>query len=63
MSAHFQPEILSNPRPPILDPSSAQIRMFFKDKYLYLSATITDGRVQGIENYDQIDGLMIYDWT
>ncbi|MEO8232199.1 MAG: T9SS type A sorting domain-containing protein [Ignavibacteriota bacterium] len=59
MSAHFQPEVNLNPRPPILDPSSAHIRMFFKDKYLYLSATITDGRVQGIENYDQIDGLMV----
>jgi len=59
MSAHFQPELGGNPRPPILDPSSAQIRMFFKDKYLYLSATITDGRVQGFENYDKIDGLMV----
>ena len=59
MSAHFQPEILSNPRPPILDPSSAQIKMFFKDKYLYLSATITDGRVQGFVDYDKIDGLMV----
>jgi hypothetical protein len=59
MSAHFQPEILSNPRPPILNPSLGQVKMFFKDQFLYLSATIEDGRVQGIENYDQIDGLMV----
>jgi len=59
MSAHFQPEIGGNPRPPVLDPSLAQIRMFFKDNFLYLSATITDGRVQGTEIYDQIDGLRV----
>ncbi|MDP2365084.1 MAG: hypothetical protein Q8M94_15110, partial [Ignavibacteria bacterium] len=59
MSAHFQPELGGNPRPPILDPSSAQIKMFFKDKYLFLSAAITDGRVQGSEVYDAIDGLQL----
>ncbi len=59
MSAHFQPEIGGNPRPPILDPSLAQVRMFFKDNFLYLSATISDGRVQGTEIYDQIDGLRV----
>ena len=59
MSAHFQPELGGNPRPPILDPSSSQIKMFFKDKYLYFAAKITDGRVQGSESYDAIDGLML----
>lgn len=58
-SAHFQPELGGNPRPPVLDPSIAQIAMFFKDKYLYVSAIITDGRVEGSEVYDQIDGLRI----
>jgi hypothetical protein len=33
--------------------------MFFKDKFLYVAATIADGRVQGTEVYDQIDGLMV----
>ena len=59
MSAHFQPELGGNPRPPILDPSLATIKMFFKDQYLYIAATIADGRVQGSEVYDQIDGLRV----
>ena len=33
--------------------------MFFKDHYLYVAATIADGRVQGTEVFDQIDGLMV----
>jgi hypothetical protein len=33
--------------------------MFFKDHYLYLAATVEDGRVQGTEVYDQIDGLRL----
>ena len=49
MSAHFQPELGGNPRPPILDPSLATVKMFFKDHYLYVAATIADGRVQGTE--------------
>jgi len=32
--------------------------MFFKDHYLYVAATIADGRVQGKEPYDEIDGLV-----
>ena len=59
MSAHFQPELGGNPRPPILDPSLATVKMFFKDQYLYVAATIADGRVQGTEVYDQIDGLRV----
>ena len=59
MSGHWQPELGGNPRPPILDPSLATIKMFFKDHYLYVAATIADGRVQGTEVYDQIDGLML----
>jgi hypothetical protein len=58
MSAHFQPELNLNPRPPILDPSMGNVKMFFKDKYLYVAATIADGRVQGKEPYDEIDGLV-----
>ncbi len=59
MSAHFQPELGGNPRPPILDPSLSQIKMFFKDHYLYISAVVADGRVQGTEAFDQIDGLRV----
>ncbi|MBE0538591.1 MAG: T9SS type A sorting domain-containing protein [Ignavibacterium sp.] len=59
MSANFQPEIGGNPVPPVLDPSLATIKMFFKDHYLYLAANIMDGRVQGSEVYDQIDGLRL----
>jgi hypothetical protein len=59
VSGHFQPELGSppNPRPPILDPSYGMIYMFFKDDYLYLAADIDDGRVQGFEEYDKIDGI------
>jgi hypothetical protein len=59
MSANFQPELGGNPAPPVLDPSLAHIKMFFKDNYLYLGATIMDGRVQGSEVYDEIDGLRL----
>ena len=59
MSAHFQPEIGGNPRPPILDPSLATIKMFFKDHYLYVAANVADGRVQGKTPYDEIDGLSL----
>ncbi|HSW53739.1 MAG TPA: T9SS type A sorting domain-containing protein [Ignavibacteriaceae bacterium] len=57
MSGHFQPELGGNPRPPILDPSYGKIHMFFKNNYLYLAADIDDGRVQGFEEYDKIDGI------
>jgi len=58
MSGHFQPELGGNPRPPIIDPSHAVIRMFFKDNYLYLAADIDDALVQGTEEYDKADGIM-----
>ena len=57
MSGHFQPELGGNPTPPILDPSYGKIHMFFKDNFLYLAADIDDGRVQGFEEYDKIDGI------
>ena len=56
-SGHFQPELGGNPRPPILDPSYAKVAMFFEDNYLYLSADVNDGRVQGYNEYDKIDGI------
>jgi hypothetical protein len=33
--------------------------MFFKGHYLYISAVVADGRVQGTETFDQIDGLRV----
>lgn len=59
VSGHFQPELGGNPRPPILDPSYAKIHTFFKDNFLYLAADVNDGRVQGLEEYDKIDGLRL----
>jgi hypothetical protein len=57
VSGHFQPALGGNPKPPILDPSYGKIYMFFKDNYLYLAADINDGRVQGFDEYDKIDGI------
>jgi hypothetical protein len=59
ISGHWQPVLGGNPRPPILDPSYGMIYMFFKDNFLYLAADIDDGRVQGFEEYDKIDGIRL----
>ncbi len=56
-SGQFQPELGGNPRPPVVDPAFAEIKMFFKDKYLYLAADVDDQLVQGSEEYDKIDGV------
>lgn len=56
-SGQYQPELNGNPRPPILDPSNATIKYFFKDKYLYLGADVHDQLVQGTEAYDKVDGV------
>jgi len=58
-SGQFQPELNGNPRPPVLDPSVGSFKMFFKGKYLYLGADITDQVVQGTEIYDKVDGLAL----
>ena len=59
MSGHYQAEIGGNPRPAVLDPSSSTIKMFFKDNYLYFLADVNDGRVEGSEVYDEIDGVRL----
>jgi len=56
-SGQFQPELGGNPRPPILDPSYGNIKMFFKDHYLYMAADVNDQLVQGTSEYDRIDGV------
>lgn len=59
VSGHFQPELGGNPRPPVLDPSYAMVKMFFKDDYLYLAADMNDARVQGFLVVDKIDGIRV----
>jgi hypothetical protein len=57
ISGHFQPELITGSRPPIVDPSHATVRMFFKDNDLYLSADIDDQDVEGSPVVDKIDGI------
>ena len=56
-SGQFQPELGGNPRPPVVDPVSAKIRMFFRDQYLFLSADINDQLIQGLNEFDRMDGV------
>jgi hypothetical protein len=56
-SGQFQPELGGNPRPPVLDPAFATIKMFFRDNFLYLAADVDDQLVQGFEEFDRIDGV------
>jgi hypothetical protein len=56
-SGQFQPELGGNPRPPVLDPARATIKMFFRDHFLYLAADVSDQIVQGSAVYDLIDGV------
>lgn len=58
-SGQWQPELLTGSRPPVLDPSYATIKMFFKDNYLYLSADVKDQIVQGVGVYDKVDGIAL----
>ncbi len=57
MSGQFQPELNGNPRPPVLDANLGTFKMYFKDNFLYLGATVADQLVQGTENYDKNDGI------
>ncbi|MCF8268308.1 MAG: T9SS type A sorting domain-containing protein [Ignavibacteriales bacterium] len=59
MSGQWQPEIGGNPRPPVLDPGTAKVKMFFRGTDLYLAGDISDQVVIGSEVYDQMDGLGI----
>ena len=56
-SGQFQPMLNNNPLAPVLDPSYAKIKMFFRDHFLYFSADINDQIVQGTSVYDQLDGV------
>lgn len=57
MSGQFQPELVAGSKPPILDPSHAKVKIFFRDHYLYMSADIDDQIVQGTATFDQVDGI------
>lgn len=56
-SGQWQPELVTGQRPPVLDPSYATVKLFFRDNYLYLGAEINDQIVQGTEVYDKVDGI------
>lgn len=56
-SGQFQPELGGNPRPPVVDPVSAKIKMFFRGQYLYLAADVNDQVIQGTSEFDRMDGV------
>jgi Secretion system C-terminal sorting domain len=61
-SGQFQPVLDGNPLAPVLDPSYAKIKMFFRDHYLYLAADVNDQIVQGVTSVpasspDKLDGV------
>lgn len=56
-SGQYQPELGGNPRPPVLDPVSAKIKMFFRDQYLFLAADVNDQLIQGTNEFDRMDGV------
>ena len=56
-SGQWQPEVGFNPRPPVLDPAFAIIRVFFKDDFLYMSADVNDLVVAGESEFDRMDGV------
>lgn len=57
MSGQWQSLPSSDPRPPVLDPSYAKIRMFFHGDYLYLSADVSDQLLQGTDASDRMDAM------
>ncbi|MBX2975593.1 MAG: T9SS type A sorting domain-containing protein [Ignavibacteriaceae bacterium] len=58
-SGQYQPEVSAGLRPDVLDPSYANVKMFFKGNYLYLAADINDQIVQGNGVYDMADGISL----
>lgn len=56
-SGQFQPQLGNNPRPPVVDPVSAKIRMFFRGHHLYLAADVNDQLIQGLNQFDRMDGV------
>ncbi|MFA6598902.1 MAG: T9SS type A sorting domain-containing protein [Ignavibacteriaceae bacterium] len=58
-SGQYQPELVVGSLPPILDPSYAKVKMFFKDNFLYVAADVNDQLVQGVSSYDALDGFSL----
>jgi len=56
-SGQFQPELGGNPKPPVIDPVRAKIKMFFRNQFLFLSADVDDQIIQGTSVYDRLDGV------
>ncbi len=57
-SGQFQPDVDTIAGlAPVLDSASAQIKMFFRDDYLYLSADVNDKLVQSTTTFDRMDGV------
>ncbi len=56
MSAWY--EAAKDPKPQVLDPANATIRMFFKGNFLYLSADVSDQLIQSdASDQDKKDGV------
>ena len=58
-SGQWQPELFGNPRPPVLDPLTATVKMFFRGTKLYVAADINDQLIQGTNNYDGMDAFRL----
>jgi hypothetical protein len=60
LSGQFQPTISGQAElAPVIDPSHAEIKIFYKDTYLYIGATVDDAVVKGAtsDNLDHVDGI------
>jgi hypothetical protein len=55
-SGQFQPEI-NGRRAAVLDPGDATIKWFFKNDTLFIGVDVRDQVVQGVNNFDQWDGI------
>ncbi len=58
LSGQYQATINSL-TPPVLDPDSVMVKMFFKADTLYMSADVSDQVVTHVNNYDQWDGIRL----
>ncbi len=56
-SGRFEPQNANGLTPPVLDPVTAKIKMFFKGDFLYLAADVNDKLVQAGTDVDNFDGV------
>ena len=57
-SGEFQPLLSGQTtKPPVIDPSYAKVKMFFRDNFLYMAADVNDQIVQATGTYDEVDGI------